>query len=396
VPSLKRLQEATEALDDPPWSVDKDWLSAERKEAFLKLVDDIREQVKRVAAARKQVEDGKRDFAIQTSVLDQELSQLREEVYLVDSRRREVEANHETTEEHLKQREASLLQEARDCEGSLVSLEGQMTERTSEKRSLEKTIEETRARNEVLQGRLGTLREELRHHEASMDMKETSPKEADPEQENSRVGSVQPENSDDNEFAVLREARRKQLLILKETETELEDVGRSSHHWKTRQEREVDLERRTRSLTEQLVAKRAQVRQLRQECHGLQKQVSSRPPSRFQKSPSHIESSMPSSPQWDEELGGYSKIKRNKIQTQSTDVDSKLDSGLYVRLGKAGNARVAKALRVARTVDTIGIAALSNKHLSTLTVVYILAMHSVIMVILAFASARRAFSGATE
>ena len=46
IPSLKRLQEATEALDDPPWSVDKDWLSADRRSDFLKLVDELREQVR--------------------------------------------------------------------------------------------------------------------------------------------------------------------------------------------------------------------------------------------------------------------------------------------------------------------------------------------------------------
>ncbi|KAL2630317.1 hypothetical protein R1flu_015003 [Riccia fluitans] len=174
-----------------------------------------------------------------------------------------------------------------------------------------------------------------------------------------------------NELKQLRSELEMWEVKTKKLETEVASAQQKASRWPSPAQREKDLERKLRNLTEQLVTKQAQAESLASERNALELRLE-----QLNEARRHMQAT------------GTVDAKRNKIGRPSTSYHSADDSkarGLPVRQ-RASKTVTDNVASVARTVDAFSLHAGShlwrNKVLRSLTVAYILGLHIAAFIIL--------------
>lgn len=293
---------------------------------------------------------------------------------------------HAATLNQLQAREASLQAENANYANALAARQQHAREKAQEALQFATTLEEMEAAEEKLRVEL----ERLQHVVAERETGAASPAITEKKEQQD---DGKPELSSSNDMSALEEQELQSIKIeltrwenkVIRLEKEWESLQHSTSRTPSPAQREKELERRLRTLTEQLVTKQAQAESLASERNALELRL---------EQASEARRNMVTG------TGDHDFFKRNKISRSSSGLSSQaatiaLENSSYrsAAMRQRGAKVTENVARVARTVDAFSMHAGSQLRrsmlLRTLTVCYVLGLHVIVFLILSSVGLRR-------
>lgn len=288
---------------------------------------------------------------------------------------------HSATREQLQLRETSLQAENAAYAKALTARQEHIRQKAQEARHLEGSLQEMEHRETQLRDELEQLQVALAEKKSSasqamsIEMQQTE----DDSKLNDETNAKGVRSSDEQELEIIKTELENWKTKVSKLEEEWMSLQQNTARWPSPVQREKDLERRLRSLTEQLVTKQAQLESLANERNALEL---------------GLERANTAGRNLIAGNGDLDYLKRNKIGRSSSGLssaaaafaleDSRLRSAPVRQRGAKGVSE--NVAQVALRMDAFSLHAGSqlrrSRLLRLLTVAYVLGLHAVVFVIL--------------